>query len=243
MELRNFLLAAMSPGDAAALGPQMREVTLSRGQVLYEQGQPVELIYFPSSACVSVVRVMSDGEAAETGTIGRESAAGLADALAGTSVWSRVFVQVAGSAITLPAAAYRARLVLSPALLRLSLKHLRAVICQAQMAAACNLVHGADSRLARWLLMTEDRTGSPGFALTQDYMAVMTGVQRTTISAMAAALKKAGVIDYSRGQVVILDQDALKARACECYAEMEGQFQDLRASALAVPRGAAAAPA
>jgi CRP-like cAMP-binding protein len=233
MELRNFLLAAMSPGDAAALGSPMREVTLTRGQILYQPGQPVELIYFPSSACISVVRVMPDGEAAETGTIGRESAAGLVDALAGTAVCSRVFVQVAGSAITVPAAAYRARLVLSPALLRLSLKHLRAVICQAEMGAACNVVHSANARLARWLLMTEDRTGSPSFTLTQDYMAVMTGVQRTTVSAMAAALKKAGVIDYSRGQVVILDQQALKAHACECYAQMEGQFEALRARGLA----------
>jgi CRP-like cAMP-binding protein len=233
MELRNFLLAAMSPGDAAALGSRMREVTLSRGQVLCEPGAPVELVYFPSSACISVIRVMADGEAVETGTIGRESAAGLVDALAGTPVCTRVFVQVAGGAITLPAATYRARMVLSPALLRLSLKHLRAIISQAEMTAACNIAHSADTRLARWLLMTEDRTGSPSFTLTQDYMAVMTGVQRTTISAMAAALKKAGVIDYSRGQVVILDQQALKARACECYVQMEGQFQDLRATARA----------
>jgi CRP-like cAMP-binding protein len=229
MEFRNFLLSALRPDDEAALTPHLKEVSLSRGQVLYQPGDEADLVYFPSSACISVVTIMEDGRAFETATIGRESAGGLVDAMAGTRVANRVFVQLAGGAMTLSAAAFRARLRQSPNLSHLALLHLRAIMRQAETSAACNAAHHADARLARWLLMTEDRVGSALFPLTQEYMSVMTGVQRTTVSMMAAALKRDGVIDYSRGNVAILDQAELKARACECYGEMERQFLQLKA--------------
>jgi CRP-like cAMP-binding protein len=230
MEFRNFLLAALAPEDVEALTPDLREVSLARTQVLYEPGAAAELIYFPSSACISVVEVLEDGHAVETATIGRESATALLDVMLQMPVSTRMFVQIAGSAVTLPATAYRARLVESPSLLQLSHLHLRAVVRQAEIAVACNISHPADARLVRWLLMTEDRTGSASFPLTQEYMAVMTGVQRTTVSAMAASMKKAGLIDYQRGNITVLDQPGMRARACECYALMEDQFKSLRRS-------------
>jgi CRP-like cAMP-binding protein len=229
MEFRNFLLSALHADDEAALVPHLKEVSLSRGQVLYQPGDEANLIYFPSSACISVVTIMEDGRTFEIGTIGRESAGGLVDAMAGAPVANRVFVQLAGAAMSLSAAAFRTRLNSSPSLLRLALMHLRAIISQAETSAACNVAHPADQRLARWLLMTEDRVGGASFPLTQEYMSVMTGVQRTTVSTMAAALKKDGIIDYSRGNVVVINQTALKARACECYGEMERQFLQLKA--------------
>jgi CRP-like cAMP-binding protein len=229
MEFRNFLLSALHVDDEAALVPHLKEVSLSRGQVLYQPGDEANLIYFPSSACISVVTIMEDGRTFETGTIGRESASGLVDAMAGARVANRVFVQLAGGAMSISAAAFRTRLNSSPSLLRLALLHLRAIISQAETSAACNVAHPADQRLARWLLMTEDRVGGASFPLTQEYMSVMTGVQRTTVSTMAAALKKDGIIDYSRGNIVVLNQTALKARACECYGEMERQFLQLKA--------------
>jgi CRP-like cAMP-binding protein len=229
MQFRNFLLSALHSDDESALTPHLKEISLSRGQVLYQPGDEADLIYFPSSACISVVTIMEDGRTFETGTIGRESASGLVDAMAGARVSNRVFVQLAGGAMTLSAAAFRGRLRESPSLSRLALLHLRAIIRQAETQAACNVAHNADARLARWLLMTEDRVGGASFPLTQEYMSVMTGVQRTTVSMMAAALKRDGVIDYSRGNVAILDQTELKARACECYGEMERQFLQLQA--------------
>jgi CRP-like cAMP-binding protein len=228
LEFRNFLLAALAPDDAAALTPHLREVSLARSQVLYEPGAAVDLIYFPSSACLSVVEVLEDGRAVETATIGRESATALLDAMLKMPVATRMFVQIAGSALTLPAAVYRGRLAESPSLTQLSHLHLRATVRQAEIAVACNISHPADARLARWLLMTEDRTGSPSFPLTQEYMAVMTGVQRTTVSALAAAMKKARLIDYQRGNITVMDQAGLRAQACECYALMEDQFKGLR---------------
>ncbi|WP_372784383.1 Crp/Fnr family transcriptional regulator [Phenylobacterium sp.] len=227
MHFRNFLLRALRADDAAYLTPHLREVSLSRGQALYEPGDEVDTLYFASSACVSVVSVMRDGRIVETTTVGCESVAGLLDAVTHQATASRIFVQVAGAALTLPSAVFRARLAESAGLVNLTLRHARGLAQQAELAVGCNVAHSADGRLARWLLMTQDRTGSDVLPLTQDYLAVMTGVQRTTVSLMAAALKKANVISYSRGQLTILNRPALIERACECYAISERQFEEL----------------
>jgi CRP-like cAMP-binding protein len=228
MEFRNFLLAALRLEDAAALTPRLKEVTLSNGQVLFEPGASVDTLYFPSSACVSVVAEMQDGKTVEIATVGRESATGLLDLLTECPAGTRSFVQIAGAALTLKASDFRARLKESPALLRLALLHVRANSRQAETSVACNAAHTADGRLARWLLMTQDRVGADAFPLTQDYMAVMTGVQRSTVSVLAAGLKKSGIIDYSRGQVTIRDRPRLIQHACECYATVQAQFDGLR---------------
>jgi CRP-like cAMP-binding protein len=224
MEFRNFLLSSLATGDAAALVPALKEVSLSRGQVLFEEDEPVETIYFPGSSCISVVSMMSDGKAVETATIGRESAVALLDAVTGKPARSRIFTQIAGGAMALSAAAFRTRLAESPALVRLTLLHARANAAQAELGVGCNLTHSAEGRMSRWLLMTADRTGSEAFPLTQDYIAVMTGVQRSTVSKLAAALKRDRVIDYSRGALAIRDRAALMERACDCYASIEEQF-------------------
>lgn len=231
MEFRNFLLAALGPDDASAVTPRLKEVTLVPGQVLFEQDGPVDALYFPSSACISVVAVMQDGKTVEIATVGRESAAGLLDVLTASPAATRSFVQIGGAALTLRATDFRVRLAESPPLLRLALLHVRATARQAEASVACNIAHTADNRLARWLLMTQDRVGADGFPLTQDYMAVMTGVQRSTVSVMAAALKRAGVIDYVRGNVTIVDRERLIDHACECYTSVEEQFEALRGDA------------
>ena len=228
MYFRNFLLRALQAEDAAQLTPLLREVNLGQGQPLFEPGDAIETLYFPSSACISVVTVMRDGRQVETATVGRESAAALLDSVTGQTTTSRIFVQVGGSALTLPAHAYRKRMAASLPLVDLTLRHARASARQAELGVGCNLAHPADGRLARWLLMTQDRVGNRVLPLTQDYLSVMTGVQRTTVSLMANALKGAGIIDYSRGQLTILDRERLIARACECYPLSERHFEDLR---------------
>ena len=231
MYFRNFLLRALPEEDTAYLTPHLREVSLSRGQALYEPGDTVETLYFASSACISVVSVMRDGRIVETTTVGRESAPGLLDAVTGLPATSRIFVQVAGAALALPSAVFRRRLGESPGLVNLTFRHARALSQQAELGVGCNLAHSADGRLARWLLMTQDRIGSDLLPLTQDYLAVMTGVQRTTVSLMAAALKRAKIVAYSRGQLTILDRPALVERACDCYVLSERQFEGLREAA------------
>ncbi len=231
MKLLNFLLSALDPADLEALSPHLEEVSLSASQVLFETGDLIDAIYFPGSACISIVTIMSDGKAVETSTVGRESGVGLLDALTQQPARNRFFAQIAGSAIRLPAVVFRHRVAESPPLLGLTLRHARATSIQAEQGVACNISHEVQGRLARWLLMTQDRVGAARFPLTQEYMAIMTGVQRSTVSVMAGALKKAGVIDYVRGQVVIRDRAALIRHACECYRVVSEEFEALHAGA------------
>ncbi len=231
MQLLNFFLSALRPDDLAALSSGLAEVSFAPGEVLFEYGAEVDSIYFPGSACISLVTMLRDGKAIETATVGRESAVGLMDAITDQPSRSRTFAQISGSAMRMSAPTFRARLNESPSLLRLTLLHVRANSLQAEQGVACNVAHDVHGRLARWLLMTQDRVGADTFPLTQEYMAVMTGVQRSTVSLMAGALKKAGVIDYARGMVKIRDRAALLRHACECYLVVGEQFEELRAKA------------
>jgi CRP-like cAMP-binding protein len=233
VRLPNFLLSRLDPDDLAALSPGLADIELAAGDVLFGPGQQPEAVYFPTGACISIVTILADGRSVEIGAIGHESAAGLNEAATHRPATTRCFTQIGGPATRLPAALYRARMLQSPTLAELTLLHLRASAVQAEQGVACNAAHEVSARLSRWLLMTQDRAGSATFPLTQDHMAVMTGVQRSTVSLAAGALKKRGVIDYSRGSVAIRDRDALQRHACECYAIMAAQFDSLRAPSLA----------
>jgi CRP-like cAMP-binding protein len=195
----------------------MTEVALGVGQVLCEPGQSMEMVYFPSSAVISVVTVIADGRDFEVASIGHESVAGMLPALTGIAPVTRMYVQIPGGAISLPAAGLRARIHDSPTLLTLILRHAQANAMQAEQSVACNAVHPLPARLARWLLICQDRVDSPVMSLTQDYMGVMAGALRSSISLTASEFKQAGLIHYSRGQVEILDRPGLEHRACECY--------------------------
>jgi CRP-like cAMP-binding protein len=219
MEFRNTLLSALGAADLAALFPVMKEGALASGQVLCEPGQAMDRVYFPSSAVISVVTVMQDGRDVETASIGHEGVAGLLSALTGISPATRMYVQMPGSAISLPAAALRDRVGESPALMKLSLRCAQATNMQTEQSVACNALHHLSARLARWLLICQDRVDSPIMILTQDYMGVMAGALRSSISIAASEFKRAGLIRYSRGLVEILDRAGLEDRACECYAK------------------------
>jgi len=221
----------MSNADREALLPSMRETSLARAEVLFEPQDQIDTLYFPGAACISVVVVLQDGTAVESMTIGRESAVGLLDAISDQPTISRMFAQIGGSAIRLPARAFRRQLAESPELLRLTLEHARATSIQSDQGVACNVAHDVRQRLARWLLMTQDRTDGASFRLTQDYMAAMTGVQRTTVSAMAATFKRERLIDYRRGDITILDRRRLIETTCECYEVISRQFNDLKVGA------------
>ena len=227
MEFRNYLLSALAKTDLLALLPSLSEISLERGKVLLEPGDPIHHVIFPSTVVISVVTLMEDGAGVESATVGPESVVALLPALASQSSRSRMFVQIAGSAMRLPAAVLRQRAAESPPLMTLLLRHVAATNFQAEQSVACNALHDAPSRLARWLLMTQDRTGGQTLPLTQDYMAIMTGVQRTTISALANQLRNAGLIKFSRGNIEITDRAGLEAYACECYHLVRDEFDGL----------------
>lgn len=217
MIFQNRVLSALSRADIAALIPDMIEVTWGPGELLYDVAGPVAAAHFPSSAGLSIVSVMANGTSVECATVGSESAAGLLPALSGGISSNRTFVQLAGSGISIPAAALRRRAAESPALFDLLLRFAQVVIAQEEQSVACNALHATEPRLARWILLTQDRLATRVLPLTQDYLAIMLGVQRTTVSAAATVLRNEGLIRYSRGQLEILDRAGLESRSCECY--------------------------
>jgi CRP-like cAMP-binding protein len=186
--------------------------------LLCEAGQHPESVYFPSGAVISVVALLKDGRSFETSSIGFEGVAGLLPALTEIAPVTRMFVQIAGGAMKLSAAKLRERADESPTLMRLILLHAQINASQAEQTVACNASHHLPERLARWLLISHDRVDSATMLLTQDYLAVMTGAVRSSVSQTANAMKQAGLIDYSRGRLQILDRAGLERRACECYA-------------------------
>ena len=224
------MLSAMSSAEIAELFPVMKEASLSAGQVLHEPGDVVDVVYFPSSAVLSVVTVMEDGRSVEASSVGYEGVGGLLPALTGAGTATRMFVQIPGAAITLPAARVRARVGESPALLKQILRYIQANASQAEQSVACNALHALPARLARWLLICQDRVDSPSMTLTQDYMGVMAGALRSSVSQAASEFKDSGLIRYSRGQVEILDRPGLERRACECYRVDRANLQVLVAA-------------
>lgn len=227
MEFRNHLLAALPGPDLHALLSSFVETPLARGQVLLEPGDEPQWVYFPSSAVLSVVTLMIDGSAVETSSVGFESAAPLLSVMADRPTKVRIFAQIGGAAIRVAAKSLRKQADESPPLRSLLLRHADAIGFQAEQGVACNALHHAPARLARWLLMTQDRTGNGVLPLTQEYLAIMTGVQRTTISALANDLRNAGLIRFSRGNVEIVDREGLENAACECYAVVREEFRSL----------------
>jgi CRP-like cAMP-binding protein len=217
MQLRNLVLSNLNLSQFGVMSPFLTEVHLAAGQALYEPGDDVEAIYFPSDAVLSIVAVMRDGRSVEAATVGNESVVGVINALAGAPVHSRTFAQIGGSALKLPATRLRTLVGESPSLLKILLMHVQDSIAQAEQSVACNALHTASERLARWLLLSQDRVGSPMIPLTQEYLAVMLGVQRTTVTEVAKVLKAAGVISYRRGRIEITDRLALERASCECY--------------------------
>ncbi|THD63876.1 Crp/Fnr family transcriptional regulator [Phenylobacterium sp.] len=217
MLFRNRILSIVDKADLVALLPHMTEVTWGPGVALYEVGGEVTQVHFPSSAGLSIVAVMADGAEVECATVGYEGAVGILPALSGASSSNRTYVQLAGSGISISAAALRDQAAKSPALLELLLRSAQTLIAQEEQSVACNALHEIEKRLARWLLICHDRLNTSVLSITQEYLAIMLGVQRTTVSAAAGVLRSEGLIRYSRGQIEILDRDGLERRSCECY--------------------------
>ena len=229
--VRNTLLMAFSQADMAAVAPALRRVQLPHDQVVLHPGDDVQSVYFPETAVLSVITTMRDGRRIETATIGFESAVGIVPALTGQPIFSQVVAQIPGEAVCLPASLLRSRAADSPALMQLMLRFVHSNINQAEQSAACNALHTVEARLSRWLLMTSDRVQGDTINLTQEYLAVMAGVQRTTVTAVCTDLKNAGAIKYARGRIQIVDRPALEKRACECYAINRDNFMRLGAKA------------
>jgi len=209
------------------LRPDLEEVPLAFKQIIYEADRPIEWLYFPHRGVVSLVQSMQDGATVEVATVGPEGFVGLpvfldADLIAGTA-----FAQVPGEASRIEAGAFRLALDRMPVFRRRLSRYTLALFNQLSQNSACNRTHELEQRLARWLLLTQDRVHGPTFPITQDFMAQMLGVARPSVSIAARILQKAGLISYVRGNVTITDRPGLEAASCECYAVIRDQFDRL----------------
>jgi len=224
---RNRLLAALRPSERTSLEPHLEEVPLSQGQILQEQGDDIEQIYFPHSGMISLVAVMNHGgKMIETATIGREGAVGAMAGFGPRHAFRRAIVQVAGTAAKIPTAPFREAVKGSEALRDILVRHNEVLLAQVQQAAACNAFHEAEQRLARWLLQTRDRIDSDTIPLTQEFLAQMLGVRRTTVTIIAHALQERGLLRYRRGQIEIADRQGLEKTSCECYETVRKQIDE-----------------
>lgn len=241
--LRNHTIAGMRDSDLAALIPWLTERRVDRGEVLIEQGAMVETVHFPTTAYLANTVTFSDGRSAETFIMGVEGVSALPPFLADAPCGWAVEVKASGSVYSVPARVLRAQVDLSPDLRRDLLRLCNDYHAQAALGVACAGLHDAPSRLARFLLVHADRAASNELRLTQEDLATLLGVQRTTVNAAAMELKAAGAIRYSRGVIRITDLPVLKRAACECYDLHRSLLEGRAHGARPDPQAPAATPA
>jgi len=224
---RNRLLASLEPEDFALLAPHLNLVTLRKGALLFDPSAMIETVYFPESAMISMMTLLESGEAIESATIGREGAVGLKAAVGPRQSLSRAIVQAPGEGYRIGAGALRTAWARSGVIRDLFDRHDEALFGHVIQSVACNALHSVEARFGRWLLCCHDRIDSDTVSLTQEFLADMLGVQRTTVTAAARMLQSAGLIRYRRGIVDILDRPGLEAISCECYGAVRRNYDRL----------------
>jgi CRP-like cAMP-binding protein len=224
---RNRLLAALPAAEYALIARHLTDVSIAHRQAITERGQPITAVYFPRGAVISLLVTMDDGAAVEGATIGHEGMIGLAAFLDdGISIDDAV-CQVPGPATCLDVQEFRSIAERSPVFQHVLRRYTLALMGQMTRTAGCNRVHPVEERLARWLLMTQDRVGAAEFSLTHDYIAAMLGVRRPSVTVVAGVLQKAGLIEYRRGRIRVLDRERLQEAACEDYRVTEEIYERL----------------
>lgn len=228
----NKLLSGLSIQDFELLQRDLTLTPLVLHESIFSAGEAAEYVWFPHEGVISLVAIDAEGEAVEVATVGSEGMTGVAVVLGSDTMTNRAMVQVSGRGSKIRTSAFRNALQVSPTLKQYMLRYILAVVTQISQNAACNQLHTINTRCARWLLTTHDRVEGDSFGLTQEYLAMMLGVTRVSVSAAAGALQKAGLIRYSRGVVTITDRAGLEEAACDCYRVIEDEFVRLRTASL-----------
>jgi CRP-like cAMP-binding protein len=224
---RNKILAALPDKEYQRLLPRLTPVSLSLGETLYEMEGSIRHVYFPGSSVVSLVTHMDEGTSVEVGLIGGEGMVGLSVVMGDDVSQNHAIVQIADGAMRMTTAALRAELKHGGKLQSLLLRYSLTLLKQVSQTAACNRNHNMGERLARWLLLCQDRVGGSEIRLTQEFLAQMLGTRRSRVSEAAIILQRAGLIRYSRGIITILDREGLEEFVCECYRAVRAEFDRL----------------
>jgi len=223
---QNDLLAALPAADYQRLLPDLELVPLPLGMAVYESGGKLDYVYFPTDCIVSLLYVLEDGASAEIAVVGHEGLVGVALFMGGESTSSRAVVQSAGFAYRLASKVLKKEFEYGP-LQHLLLRYTQALITQMAQTAVCNRHHSVEQQLCRWLLLSLDRLPSNELSMTQELIANMLGVRREGVTEAAGKLQTAGLIQYNRGQIKVLDRAKLEARVCECYAVVKRESDRL----------------
>jgi CRP-like cAMP-binding protein len=224
--VHNEILLSLPSSEYDLVFPQLEFVDLPTHERLSETGEPIQHGYFVNGGLASVLSVMASGKSVEVGLTGKEGLVGLPLVVGLNTSANRVVMQVAGSAFRVPRASLVRLLVECPQLERKLNRYAQEFGLQSSQAAACNRLHGVEQRLARWLLMSQDRLGGDLVPLTQEFLAHMLGTRRASVTVAAGVLQDADLIGYSRGAITIVDRGKLEAAACECYEIMTQQSRN-----------------
>jgi len=226
--LANRLLAALPPDVYQRIAPSLDVVPLKLKDILHKPGEPIQHVYFPVTGFCSILTVLEDGSMVEIATVGNEGMVGTSVVLDGTPPSSASMVQGESEACyRMTSVLFKRELDRRGAFYELLARYTQAQMGFVMQSTACNAVHSVEQRLARWLLSAHDRMGTTEFPLTQEFVAMMLGATRPTVTVVAGALQRAGLINYHRGRVKILDRKKLEAASCECYATTTAMLRNV----------------
>jgi CRP-like cAMP-binding protein len=224
---QNHILGALPAAELKHLSPRLKLVRLPLGMVLYEPGELLRYVYFPTDALVSLLEILRDGSSAEISVVGNDGVVGVALFMGGDTTTMRALVQSAGSAYRLAGKTLQNEMSPNLAMVHILLRYTQALITQMAQTAVCNRHHTVDQQLARWLLLSLDRLPDNKLKMTQELIANMLGVRREGVTDSAGKLQRLGVITYRRGQITVLDRPQLEKLSCECYAVVKKETDRL----------------
>lgn len=224
--IRNRLLSTIPAGEYELIAPYLREVSFQLGDVLFQPGDKIEHVYFPTSCIVSLLTDLADGSGLEVGLVGSEGIVGISAFLGGTET-KVATVQASGGALSLRVGLLQESFRKGGFLQKQLLRYTHALMTQISQSVVCNVRHPVEGRMARWLLMYHDRLNVDVFEMTQEFISHMLGVRRSSVTEVALRLQEKNLISYQRGRITIVDREGLQKFACECYAVSKEKFDDL----------------
>jgi CRP-like cAMP-binding protein len=230
--LHNQLLTILPREEYQRLLPNLQHLDFSLGEVLYESSERMNYVYFPTTAVVSLLYTMADGSTAEMGLVGSDGVVGVALFLGGETTPNRAVVQVAGHALKMKAKVLQEEFARGGPFQVALLRYTQALITQISQTAVCNRLHTVEQRLCRWLLLSQDRVRSDELRMTQEFISNMLGGRRESVTVAAGRLQDAGLIQYARGNIKILDRLGLESNVCECYSIVKRETERLQSSNL-----------
>lgn len=224
---QNHLLAALPEEDYARMLPILEHVPLPLGQSLYESGEQLQYVYFPTTSIISMLYVLENGSSAEIAIVGNEGILGISLFMGGETTPSCAIVQSAGYAYRMRASLLKQEFGRNGPMMRLLLRYTQALITQMTQTAVCNRHHSIEQQLCRWLLLSLDRLSANDLQMTQELIANMLGVRREGVTEAAGRLQREGLIRYARGHIWVLDRARLENHVCECYQVVKAEFERL----------------